>query len=87
MPTSICARNIAIKLLSELNLHEKPHLKSQLPAESFSILRGIAEFGLSTIVNTSNRLHALDKMNKSISLTQTYIQRLIDIEKVSYICC
>lgn len=81
-PTSICARNIAIKLLSELNLHEKPHLKSQLTAEAFSTLRGIAEFGLSFIVNTNNRLCVLDKMTNSVSSIQVYIQRLVDIQKV-----
>jgi hypothetical protein len=62
--------------LAELNLHDKPHLKSQVPAETFSMMRGVAEFGLSTIVNTNNRLCAFDRLRSSVSSIQTYIQRI-----------
>jgi hypothetical protein len=79
---SVCARNIAIKLHSEFNFQQKPHLKSQLPERSFNTLRGIVEFGLSSIVNTNNHLKALDTMQASLSLTQSNLGRLIEIQKV-----
>ncbi|KAI6182875.1 Midasin [Aphelenchoides bicaudatus] len=85
IPLSICARNIALRLLSELNLHNKPHLKSQISTETFAVMRGLTEFGLGTIVNTNNRLSALTCLKSSMSSIQTYIQRLdSNVEAYNY---
>ncbi|KAI6207833.1 Midasin [Aphelenchoides besseyi] len=78
--SSVFVRNVAVKSLAVLNLHDKPHLRSQLSPKHFALLKGTVEFALSVIVNTNNRARSLVQTAESLRDARISIDRLLEIQ-------